>query len=200
MSAGAAVTFTCPVCGLLQSSETRQDSVACGRCESEISIELFPAFFRAEEAVHHQPVVADEASCFFHADRVAEFTCGRCGRFLCSLCRISWPSENLCPTCLEAVNSGGRAAQLASSRFHYDSLALALSTLPVLTGIISIITAPFALGFALFTFNRECSVAPRTKTRQLLAILFSIATIAAWVAFFVYAFHGRQIQPPVPLQ
>ena len=149
----ARVSFTCPACGFLQSSQTRQGA-ACRRCASDLTLELFPAFFRAEEAVRHQAVLADESSCFFHADRVAEFTCGRCGRFLCSLCHISWAQEDLCPACIQAASSGPRAAQLASSRFHYDSLSLALSTLPVLTGIISLITAPFALGFALFTFNR----------------------------------------------
>lgn len=201
MSTAAPVIFTCPACGLKQSSEASQGPlVPCRRCASELTVELFPAFFRAQATVRHQAVVAHESSCFFHTDRVAEFTCGRCGRFLCSLCRISWASEDLCPACIQAASSGPRSAQLASSRFHYDSLALALSTLPVLTGIISLITAPFALGFALFTFNRECSVAPRTKTRQVLAILFSTATIAAWVAFFIYAFHGHQVPPPVPLE
>lgn len=199
MSAAAALTVTCPSCGFVQSGEPTPSSFACSRCESEIAVEIFPAFYRAEETRKHQAIVSDEASCFFHADRVAEFTCGRCGRFLCPLCRISWAGESLCPACLEAASSGTRAKQLASTRFHYDSLALALSTLPVLTGVISILTAPVALGYALFTFNRECSVAPRTKIRLILAILFSIATIAAWVAFFVHAFRGRRVQPPVPL-
>jgi hypothetical protein len=183
----------------VQSGELAQHSFACPRCDSEISVVLFPAFYRREETMRHQAIVADEASCFFHGGRVAEFACGRCGRFLCPLCRIAWAGEDLCPACLEAANSGTRAKQLASSRFHYDSLALALSTLPVLTGIVSILTAPVALGFALFTFNRECSVAPRTKIRFLLAMLFSLATITAWVAFFVYAFRGRKIQPPILL-
>jgi hypothetical protein len=174
--------------------------LVCPRCESEIGVEIFPAFYRDEERLLHEAIVADEASCFFHVDRVAEFACSRCGRFLCPLCRISWAAEDLCPACLQAANSGARAKQLASGRFHYDSLALALSTLPILTGVISILTAPVALGFALFTFNRECSIAPRTKFRFVLAILFSTATIVAWVAFFVYAFRGRRTPAPVPLQ
>ncbi len=199
MSTAAAATFTCPACGLEQSNDLNHNPSACARCESSISIELFPAFYRAEETIRHQAIVADQASCFFHADRLAEFSCGRCGRFLCALCRICWAGEDSCAACLETANSGKRAKQLASTRFHYDSLALALSTLPILTGVISIITAPVALGFALFTFKRECSVVPRTKIRLLMAILFSTATIAAWAAFFIYAFRGRRVQPPVPL-
>jgi hypothetical protein len=199
MTAAAALTFTCPACGFVLVDEPNRNPIGCRRCDSEIAVELFPAFYRAGESVRHQAIVSDEASCFFHADRVAAFLCSRCGRFLCGLCRIEWAGEDLCPACLEAANSGERARQLSSGRFHFDSLALALSTLPVLGGVVSMVTAPIALGFALFAFNRECSVAPRTKIRFVLAILFSAATIAAWVAFFIYAFRGRRVEPPGPL-
>lgn len=193
----AAFSLPCPGCGFVMLKEDDEIALACPRCESSIHIELFPAFYRPEEAVRNQAVVANEASCFFHVDRVAEFTCSRCGRFLCGLCRITWAGEDVCQACIEAAASGQQANQLASSRFHYDSMALALSTLPVLAGVVTIISAPIALGFTLFTFNRECSVAPRTKIRFVLAIFCSIAIIAAWIAFFVYAFTGRKAEPPV---
>jgi hypothetical protein len=115
------------------------------------------------------------------------------------LCRIPWAGEDLCPACLEAANSGQQAKQLSSSRFHFDSLTLALSTLPILGGFLSMLTAPIALGFALFTFNRECSIAPRTKIRSILAILFAAATIVGWIVFLVYAFRGRTMEMPAPL-
>lgn len=76
---------------------------------------------------------------------------------------------------------------MASSRFHFDSLALTIALLPVLTWIFSLLTAPIALGFALFTWRRECSIVPRSKIRFLAAILFSMLTIAGWVVFWAYA-------------
>lgn len=132
-----------------------------------------------------EPVVSDEAGCFFHPARVAVFTCSRCGRFLCPLCRISWPGGDICTACLEAERNAD-GVRFASSRFHFDSLALALSTVPVLTWIFSMFSAPIALGLAVFTWRRECSIAPRSKLRFALAILFSTCTIAGWVIFWMY--------------
>ncbi|HZS53739.1 MAG TPA: hypothetical protein VFA65_05005 [Bryobacteraceae bacterium] len=199
MTAAAALTFTCPACGFVLVNEPNRSSIQCRRCGSSITIELFPGFYRAAETVQHQPVVSDEASCFFHMDRVAAFTCSRCGRFLCALCRISWAGEDLCPACLQTANSSQKTTQLSSGRFHTDSLALALSTLPLLGGFLSIVTAPVALGFALFTFNRECSIAPRTKIRSILAILFSATTIAIWIVVLVHTFRGRNTSVPATL-
>ncbi|HEX3682939.1 MAG TPA: hypothetical protein VHU83_10395 [Bryobacteraceae bacterium] len=131
-------------------------------------------------------VVSGEAACFFHPDRIAAFPCARCGRFLCALCRISWAGENICTACVEALYKTDQGRALASSRFHFDSLALTVATLPILTWIFSLLTAPLALGFALFTWRRECSIVPRSKIRFVAAILFSMLTIAGWVVFWAY--------------
>jgi hypothetical protein len=122
---------------------------------------------------------------------VAAVTCSRCGRFICHFCRISWAGEDLCATCLQASSTGKDAGKLASNRFHFDSLALALSTIPILTVVLTIVTAPLALGVALFTFRKECSIAPRSKIRFIVAILLSLIQIAAWVFFFLYTFRQR---------
>jgi len=189
MTALEAVTITCPSCGFVTASEpVPAGALTCPGCHARIEIAAFPALFRPSGRHAHEVVVADESTCYFHVDRVAAFACARCGRFLCPLCRIEWTGEDLCSACLQASSTGAERNKLASSRFHFDSLALALSTVLVLTGFLSVLTAPVALGFALFTFRKECSVAPRTRIRFLLAILFSTATIAGWIVFFIYAF------------
>ncbi len=195
------LTFACPSCNFLISDEPFQpNGIVCPRCNSRIEPSLFPALLLQKQSHQHQMVIADEAACYFHADRVATFACSRCGRFLCPLCRIAWPGEDICAPCLEVATAGKQATQLASNRFHFDSLALTLSTAPILGGFISILTAPIALGFALFTFRKECSVAPRGKIRFLLAILCSAATIAGWALFFVYVFRRNMISRPPDLQ
>ena len=187
MIAFEAITTTCPVCEYAIAGEPAEThTLFCPRCRTHIEIDAFPALLRQSASHLSQAVVADEATCYFHSDRVAAFACNRCGRFLCPLCRIEWAGEELCPACLEAASRGEQHRQLASTRFHFDTLALLLSTVLLLTGFLTILTAPLALGFALFTFRKECSIAPRTKIRFVLAVLFSTATIAAWVAFFVY--------------
>jgi hypothetical protein len=181
-----ALTLTCPRCGCDLPDEVFQpQGTPCSRCEAHVEGSAFPARFRVHQVSISEPVVAGEGACFFHSERKAAFVCSRCGRFLCALCRISWAGENVCTACLDRQKLD-QAHALASSRFHFDSLALALSTLPILTWILSMLTAPLALGFTLFTWRRECSIVPRSKIRFVLAILFSVLIIAGWVVFWIY--------------
>lgn len=202
MIALEALTVTCPCCGFAVNKEAASpEGLTCALCHCRMEAAVFPALFTRDGNHAHSPVVADESACYFHADRVAEFACSRCGRFLCPMCRIAWPGEDLCVACLEAASEAQRTTKnngtaLASSRFHFDSLALALSTLPVLTWFLSLITAPVALGFAVFTFRKECSIAPRGKFRFVLAMLFSAATIAGWVALFIYIYRQNSMYAP----
>lgn len=181
----AAAAFRCPRCGRELPGEALQPRGAtCAGCEAHVEAIVFPALYRREESSAWEPVVSGEAGCFFHPERIAAASCARCGRFLCPLCRISWVGESVCTACLEAADRPGNASALASGRFHFDSLALVLSTLPILTWFFSLLTAPFALGLALFTWRRECSIVPRSKIRFIAAILFSLLTMAGWIAFF----------------
>lgn len=191
-----AVTLVCPSCGFVLTDEALEPTISCRRCNSRIEVSIFPAVARAAENHAHQVVVAEEASCYFHLDRVADFACSRCGRFLCPLCRIPWVGEDICPLCLETASTGAEGDKLASSRFHFDGLALLLSTAPLPTIFFSMFTAPVALGFALFTFRKNCSIVSRSKVRFILAILFSTATIVGWIVFFVYAFRHRGLSTP----
>lgn len=187
MITALASALSCPRCGHeLPLAALQPEGAACSGCEVHVEAVALPALFHSDEFAPWEPVVSGEAGCFFHPDRIAVFTCSRCGRFLCPLCRIVWPGEDVCAACLEAAKSTTPDGTFASSRFHFDSLALALSTLPILTWIFSLLSAPVALGLSVFTFRRECSIVPRSKIRFLLAILFSAATIAAWVFFALY--------------
>lgn len=193
MTAFQAVAVACPLCGFVSSGDDAV--IVCGNCESRIEATIFPALFRSPESCAQEMVLTDEAACYFHAERVAAFTCTRCGRFLCSLCRIDWSGEDVCASCLEATTKGTEAHTLASDRFHFDSLALTLSTAGILSGFLSVLTAPLALGLAIFTFKNDCSIAPRSKIRFILAMLFSAATIVGWTVFWVYAFRHRGMLP-----
>jgi hypothetical protein len=188
MAGADGLAISCPRCGSeLPDSAREPAGASCSVCGTHAHVVVFPAMFRRAEPVAGQIVLAGEAACYFHAERVAVVPCGRCGRFLCQFCRISWAGEDLCPACIAASRRGDKTAAC----YRYDSLALAVSTLPVLTVFLTLITAPLALGIALFTFRKECSVAPRTKVRFVAAIAISLAQISAWIVFFVYAFRQR---------
>ncbi|HEX4809950.1 MAG TPA: hypothetical protein VH325_13515 [Bryobacteraceae bacterium] len=199
MSVAEGLAVICPCCGSELPGEALGESgAACSVCGAQAQAAVFPALLRNSQPAVDEAVMADEAACYFHADRVAAVACSRCGRFLCQFCRVTWDGEDLCPACLEAASTGKVPAEAAfrnfppsSTVYRYDSLALFVSTLPMITVFFTIITAPLALGIALFTFRKKCSVAPRTKARFIAAILISLAQIAGWVIFFIYSFRRR---------
>lgn len=67
----------------------------------------------------------------------------------------------------------------------YDSLALAISTFPVLLFWPALVGAPWALFLVFRRWSAPSSIVPRTKIRFVLAALFAAAEIAFFI-FVVY--------------
>ena len=189
MSSAAALLFPCPVCHrLLERYDNSAAELTCFYCDAKLLLAVFPNALSKSAPVADSPVLSGEASCYFHTDRVAASCCDRCGRFLCNLCRISWAGETLCVSCIDVAAQPDKDPSLESSCFHWDSAALTLSILPSLLIYPSLISAPLALGFSLFTFRKRCSIVPRNKGRFLLAIVLSLTQIGLWIwgiAYFI---------------
>ena len=187
-TAGFTATLFCPRCERELPVEAAEPGGArCYHCESLVEATVFPAAVRTASPIAYRALVAGEAACFFHDDRVAAVACSNCGRFLCQFCRIDWSGGDRCVTCVEALRQPGKSGALESSRFHFDSLALALATIPSLLVFPSLFFAPLSLGLALVTIRRSCSITPRSKWRPVMAILVSLAVIGAWVWLFIYS-------------
>lgn len=194
---GVTATVLCPRCERELSPKAAEPGGArCYYCESQVVATVFPAALRVANQIADEAVMSSEATCFFHAERVAVIPCSNCGRFLCQFCRIEWSGEDLCVTCIEALRQPGKSVALESSRFHFDSLALALATVPTMLVFPSIFTAPIALGLALVTVRRSCSITPRSKWRFAVAILVSLAAVTGWVWLFVYSASQARARTP----
>ena len=188
MTSGVAATMFCPRCEReLPHEATGPGGARCYQCEGRVEAAIFPAALRTESTAADQAVISGEATCFFHDDRVASVCCSNCGRFLCNFCRIEWPGRDLCVTCVEALGQADRSVALESSRFHFDSLALALAVVPSLLVFPSLLAAPAALGVALVNFRKSCSITPRSKWRFVAAIVVSLLLIGGWVWLFAYS-------------
>lgn len=184
-----ATTVLCPRCSNPLPAEALQTGgTRCPFCETPVEAAVFPAASTVAPAAPVRPALGDEAACFFHGAHVAAFTCHRCGRFLCELCRIDWSGEDLCPACVDAAVQSTHATQLDSSSFRWDSFALFLSTVPALLVFPTIVCAPLALCVAVYSLAARKGPVPRSKARALLAILFSVAAIGGWIAFFLLTF------------
>jgi hypothetical protein len=187
----------CPKCHglLLEDIFNRQDLIPCPSCQTELEIEIFPAFFRrinpgkSAEAL----LVEGESSCFYHPEKKAVLPCGGCGRFLCALCDCELHGQHFCPTCLDAGRTKGKIKNLENQRPLHDNIALALAVYPLLIFYLTIFTAPAALFIAIRRWNSPRSIVHRTKIRYVLAIIIAGLELAGWttgIILFLNRNHG----------
>jgi hypothetical protein len=187
----------CPKCHgfLLEDIFNRQDLVPCPSCQTDLEVEVFPAFFRKIAAGKSAEalMVEGESSCFYHPEKKAVTPCGGCGRFLCALCDCELHGQHFCPTCLDAGRSKGKIKSLENQRPLHDNIALALAVYPLLIFYLTIFTAPVALFIAIRRWNSPRSIVHRTKIRYVLAIVIAGLELACWVialVFFLNRNHG----------
>lgn len=180
---------SCPRCrGFLPPETLNQGGyLPCPHCDTEVDVEVFPAFFRAasEPETPETGFVEGTSTCFYHAENKAAVVCQGCGRFLCSLCRIDLPGRRLCPRCLEKGEEKGTVDVFERQRFRYDNLALALAVLPVIflfAWFFTLITAPAALFVAVRYWRAPGSlVSGLSKMRLSIAACLAGLQIAGWV-------------------
>jgi hypothetical protein len=168
----------------------------CPSCHVPLKIDVFPALFHGVQAGKAgEPLIDDQASCFYHPQKKAVVPCDQCGRFLCALCDVEFGGKHLCPSCLETGKQKGKIINLEHHRVLYDSTALILAVFPLLflvTIIFSImvfftvLTAPAALYLAIRHWNSPMSIVRRTKVRFILAIALSSMQILAVTIGIVY--------------
>jgi hypothetical protein len=172
-----------------------QDWQSCGQCGSVLQIEVFPAIFR--ETTPSRPAEAlmldGESSCFYHPNKKAVLPCQGCGRFMCALCDCELHGQHFCPACLEVGRAKGKIKNLENHRVLYDTIALALAVLPVVTlffWFATIVTGPMALFIAVRYWNAPLSLVRRTKIRYVIAMAFGAVEMTGWGILF-YLFFAR---------
>ena len=171
----------CPGCKHLLRSEfwLNDRQARCPFCSTDLEFVPFPALTAAHTVA--RPAAAslgEDATCFFHATNRAEAVCSGCGRLLCSVCAVDFAGQCLCPSCI-----AGRSAakpDTVKSRILWDSCALMLAGLPVLMWPLTIVTAPTAVGLAIYGWNKPCSLVRGSKIRLLAAMILGGLQIAGW--------------------
>jgi hypothetical protein len=138
-------------------------------------------------------LVEGEAACFYHHEKRAVHPCDSCGRFLCALCCISLNQTKVCPSCFETGHKKGTLQDVAGRRKLYDSAALFFALIPPLLtcGFAIPLSAPAAIGIAIYGWNRTSSVVPRTRSRAVIAFVLGILEIALLGAGAVAYYRSR---------
>jgi len=185
----------CPACGtpVLERALNQNTLMECNGCSALLDVEVFPALFRqsAESQTGELVVLEGGAACFYHSNKKAVCPCHACGRFLCALCDCEFNGHHFCPACLDTGKSKGKIKNLENQRTLYDSIALALVLVPLVTILFwffTIFTAPAALIMALVYWNAPRSIVHRTKVRYIFAIVLALGEIGAWVFGLYFLF------------
>jgi hypothetical protein len=163
----------------------------CPYCRQAIMAAVFPAIGHTQ--VGEAPAALQgesEASCFYHPQSRATRVCEDCGRFLCALCDLEVDGRHICPRCFNTPKN-----TVEPRRVMYDSVALAMSTLPALLFWPALIGAPWSLFIVLRRWNAPGSMVPRTKIRFILAALFALTEIG-FVVFFIYILTQVSLKGP----
>lgn len=172
----------CPECGReLPADSWRNDrQVRCRSCEKDIEIVPFPALHASGTFVRPAAaMLGGDATCFFHAANRAEAVCSACGRLLCPVCAVDFAGQCLCPSCI--ARRPAERADATTSRMLWDSIALILATMPILVWPFTVVTAPMAIGVALYGWNKPCSLVRGSRVRLVLALILGIAQVAGWI-------------------
>jgi len=184
----AADAIVCAVCSWPVPREfwNREEGVRCGGCGQNVRVSVFPSIDVLVTGAAPEALRAEtEASCYYHAQSRAATVCGECGRFLCALCDLEIEGRHICPRCFESGVSAHRIETVEPRRVLWDSVALALATIPFLLIWPALIAAPWALTVIFRRWNAPSSVVPRTKIRFIIAGVFALAEIG-FIVFVIY--------------
>ncbi len=181
--------IACPKCQIILPATTANSRKLhrCPGCRVQVRADLFNAYYEPVsrgvpgEAIQEQ----GEAECFYHPGKKAVVPCGACGRLLCALCEVEIAGRHLCMGCLQAGPARQKMARLKNKNILYDSLALALATLPVLFIFPTLITGPAAIYVAVRYWKAPSTIVPRSRIRSLAAILLGAGQTAGWSFFFI---------------
>jgi len=169
----------------------REEGVPCRGCSQTVRLFVFPAINDAASGLAPEPLHGEtEASCFYHPQSRAARVCDECGRFLCALCELEVEGRHICPRCFESGVSAHKIQTAEPRRTMYDTIALALSTVPFLAIWPAVISAPWSIFLVVTRWNAPSSVVPRTKIRFILAALFAVAELAFLVFMIVLMVQG----------
>lgn len=156
-------------------------SGSCRHCGKDFEAIVFPALARPRSVVKPKAVVvAEDSTCFFHAENQAEAVCDGCGRFLCAVCAVPFGDGRFCPLCISGQKKP--AATVVPQRVLFDSAALSLALVPILIWPLTLLGAPASLGMVVYGWKKPGSlIHGRHRWKLVLAAVIALAEIGGWI-------------------
>ncbi len=106
----------CPTCDYPLPGDRERLGARCPRCRDP----LYEPPTRVS-----RPAAEGESACAIHAGRLSVGTCGRCGNYLCEVCRTAWRDQILCVACVDRLLEGPQATP-EQARAHTRAAVLSI--------------------------------------------------------------------------
>lgn len=153
---------------------------SCWHCRNDFAFVGFPQLnAQRRRPVPKAVLVAESATCFYHATNEAEAICEACGRFVCVVCAVDFGGRRVCPPCITITKA--EDAQQVTRRTLFDGIALGLAVLPILFWPLTILTAPAALGCVIYGWRKPRSLVGGRPTKFIVAGLLALLQVTGWV-------------------
>lgn len=162
----------------------------CGACLTPLEFVFYPARRRAKPVARAVRSVDGDATCYFHAQNQAASVCDDCGRYVCMVCEVSGDDgRRLCPPCVSAGRK--KSVVKADEIIAYDSIAMSLAVVPLVMWPVTFVTAPTALGVAIYGWKKPRSLVRAGGARLVVAMVLATLEIGGWVVFALAMWAGR---------
>jgi hypothetical protein len=135
----------CPRCrGPLDRAGLGSGRQVCAHCGGSFEAVAFdPPEVRPVVRALEQAGPGGATACASHRGNVATTNCGRCGVFMCDLCRIDTDSLVLCPACFDRLSAEGALPSARTTFRDYGRMG----TTYLLAGLLFwVFAAPLGLG------------------------------------------------------
>jgi ribosomal protein L37AE/L43A len=184
----------CPQCGKALGNDPLADGErACRSCGRVFTAYRFAPV--AERTAVITPLTSSDAAspCARHEGNASVAACGRCGVFMCQLCRIDSDGLVLCPGCFERLADEGALPSARRSYKDYGRLSSHTALLGFfLVWPFGIFIGPFAIWMGIKGLRARTQPGVRiSKTRCVVAIVVGIIEVVLWLVIIgalVWAF------------
>jgi len=146
---------SCPHCRQALPEDLRAGQVRCPGCHRDFEAVAFtPA--GPEDSVRRMAEAGPDGAtpCADHPGNAAVSECGRCGVFMCGLCRIDADGQALCPGCYERLSAEGALASTRVSYRDFRGMAAKLAALGIAIAFIGPLAGPGAV-YCAWKANRQ---------------------------------------------
>jgi uncharacterized RDD family membrane protein YckC len=182
----------CPLCGtVLVPGEREAGAQVCYTCAGSFEATPFsppPLYLPPLALAEVGP--AGGTPCAVHAGNAAVGNCGRCGLFLCSLCRTEVSGQELCAACFDRLAAEKALPALLTSSVDLAGLAVLSGLLGLFFFFFGVVTGPLTLVLAGFAARRRQR---GEESGGWGAIVFAIGLGIAQMAIGLFALAGLAV-------